>query len=211
MTHLIVDTREKATKKTLSLYPKKIEFKQLITGDYGCNYGCCLAERKEDDFSEQGFRKLLQQLHEMRSFSGAKNVYLVVNQNLDKWLSEGNYPIRKGLIASLLSRNFTPLFIKDHLRMIDILYETFKKNHDSKLRGDGEFLATRRVSHKDKAYHILMSLPGIGKIHAEEILKNFGSVNNFLRASEKEIMSIKGIGKKITEDILNVLCKEVKI
>lgn len=211
MTHLIVDIREKATKKALKLYPRKIEFKQLVTGDYACSDGCCLFERKENDFDEEGFYKLLQQINEMQHSPYSKNIHLVVNKNLDEWLSEGNYAIRKGLISSLWGpRSIPPLFIKNHFKMIDLIYETILKNHDNKLRGTGEFLATRRVSHKDKAYHILLSLPGIGKIQAERILEEFGSVMNFLQADEKDIMKVKGIGKKTTQNILDILCREVE-
>ncbi len=209
MTYLIVDDREKATLSTIKVYPKRTEFRRLITGDYACSDACCLFERKEDDLHEGQFHHCLQQLSEMQR--AAKNTYLIVNKSLDKWMMEGSYPQRKGFIASVVARGFPPIFVQDHFKMLEIMYAIIQKNHDTKFRGTGEFLATRNVSHKDKALQILLSLPGIGRKQAESIVSEFGSVMNFLQATEQEIKSVRGIGKKTYDNIMKSLCKEVDL
>ncbi len=211
MAHLIIDTREKATLDTIKVWPRKTEFKQLISGDYSCSDNCCLVERKEDDLHEGTFHKCLQQLAEMKHNNPNGSNYLIVNKNLDEWMSEGNYAQRKGFISSVISRGFPPIFVKSHFLMLEIIHGTIQKNHDSKFRGSGEFLTTRRISHRDMALHIMLSLPGIGRKQAEIILKEFGSVMNFLQASSSEIKSVKGIGVKTYDKMMNALCKEVEI
>ncbi len=53
--------------------------------------------------------------------------------------------------------------------------------------------------------HILSSLPGIGAKSAKALLEEFGSVSNVMKASEKEIMKVPGIGKKTAEKIQSVI------
>ena len=48
---------------------------------------------------------------------------------------------------------------------------------------------------------LLQSLPGVGPKRANELLKTFGSVNNILQATEKELAETKDIGKTTAQKI----------
>ncbi len=210
-TWLIADIREKDPMPTLRRYPKKIEFRTLETGDYACSAGCCGFERKALDFDN--YSRTLMQLNEL--VQDYKNPHLIVNmQNPSVWLEASGahmYPMRVGYYASLIRRQLIPIIVWDHLHMIDLMYAVINKYHDGKVRGEpGEFHSVRRYTDKDQAVHVLMGFPGISRGRAEMILKEFGSVGNFLRADRKTMQSIHGIGPKTVNSVLDVMWKEVE-
>lgn len=68
------------------------------------------------------------------------------------------------------------------------------------------------VKHKPKTYTLrqrqllaVQSLPKIGPERAEVLLKRFGSVRRVFQASKKELLSVKGLGEKTVQSIMEVL------
>lgn len=68
------------------------------------------------------------------------------------------------------------------------------------------------VKHKQKTYTLkqrqllaVQSLPKIGSVRAELLLKRFGSVRRVFQASKKELLSVKGLGEKTVQAILELL------
>ncbi|MGC8998591.1 MAG: ERCC4 domain-containing protein [Candidatus Bathyarchaeia archaeon] len=68
------------------------------------------------------------------------------------------------------------------------------------------------VKHKPKTYTLrqrqllaVQSLPKIGPERAEELLRRFGSVRRVFQASKRELLSVKGLGEKTVQAIIEVL------
>ncbi|MCS7115260.1 MAG: ERCC4 domain-containing protein [Nitrososphaerota archaeon] len=68
------------------------------------------------------------------------------------------------------------------------------------------------VKHKPKTYTLkqrqllaVQSLPKIGPERAEVLLRRFGSVRRVFQASKKELLSVKGLGEKTVQAILELL------
>jgi DNA excision repair protein ERCC-4 len=68
------------------------------------------------------------------------------------------------------------------------------------------------VKHKPKTYTLkqrqllaVQSLPKIGPERAEVLLKKFGSVRRVFLASKRELLSVKGLGEKTVQAILELL------
>ena len=59
-----------------------------------------------------------------------------------------------------------------------------------------------------KKLSVLDNVKGIGDVKKKELLKTFGSVENISNASVEELMGIKGITKKLAENIKENLKKE---
>ncbi|MEM2319592.1 MAG: ERCC4 domain-containing protein [Candidatus Bathyarchaeia archaeon] len=68
------------------------------------------------------------------------------------------------------------------------------------------------VKHKPKTYTLkqrqliaVQSLPKIGPERAEALLRKFGSVRRVFQASKTELLSVKGLGEKTVQEILELL------
>lgn len=57
----------------------------------------------------------------------------------------------------------------------------------------------------DKKAFVLEGIPGVSPKIARELLSHFGSVKEIVNATEKELLQVKGLGKKKVRDILDVL------
>ena len=68
----------------------------------------------------------------------------------------------------------------------------------------------RKLRQKEQIDSILLKIPGLGKKRVKELLTRFKDINEILNASEDEIASISGIGKRLAKNIKEFLLKEVK-
>lgn len=53
--------------------------------------------------------------------------------------------------------------------------------------------------------HVLESIPGVSEVLAENLLEKFGSVKGVSIATEEELASVKGVGRKRAKEIVRVL------
>jgi len=198
---LIYDSREKKPKAAIGM--RKMIRQTLPVGDYRCSCGCFGIERKESDLDN--LKQVLTQINEMGTVYD--NSFLIANRSAEEFLNPHQkfYAARCAFIASLMVRGVTPLFVKDHNVMLDIIQNLQRKMHDNKVRGDGEFIHARHVTKKDKKLNILTSLPGISITKAKLILEHFESPIHFLTASKEDVLKLDGFGEKTWTNIQEVL------
>jgi len=200
---IIVDSREKAPMDVIKHFSGNIEIRRLDVGDYACENGCCLIERKEQDVFD--FQRTLMQVSELRQ--AAERPYLFITMSPDAFHASkrGNKFAKIGFISSILSQNVPVLFEPNYYRMLTIMHRTFIKNHDGKKRDYTLFNHQRHVTKKDVRLNVLTSLPGVGNERAKLILDQFGTLNNFFNATQEQITSLPGMGPKSAEKIINCL------
>jgi Fanconi anemia group M protein len=61
------------------------------------------------------------------------------------------------------------------------------------------------LSQEEQQLFIVESLPQVGPVTARKLLEEFGSVEGVMRASLKDLQKVEGIGKKIAQNIREVL------
>ena len=66
----------------------------------------------------------------------------------------------------------------------------------------------RTIRKKRTVTSLLDSIPGIGEKRRNALLKAFGSIEGIRKASLEEIAGVKGMNRKIAEDVLKVLDNE---
>jgi len=200
---IIVDSREKAPMDIIKIFSGSIEIRRLDVGDYMCQEGDCIIERKEQDVFD--FQRTLMQVSEIRQV--ATNPYLFITMSPDAFHNSkrGNKFAKIGFVSSILSQNIPIFFEPNYYRMLTIIHRTFIKNHDGKKRDYTLFNHQRHVTKKDVRLNVLTSLPGVGNERAKLILDHFGTLNNFFNATEKQITSLPGFGAKSAEKIINCL------
>ncbi len=69
----------------------------------------------------------------------------------------------------------------------------------------GPLTAYRPKTLNARKQRLLKTLPGVGSHLAEVLLREFGSISNLCQASEKELLTIHGIGQKKVGEILRAL------
>ena len=101
---------------------------------------------------------------------------------------------RNGLPKAVPTNNFTPVFpgtfslqrIRDEAHRFAITY------HRS-LRG------------KRNLASILDDIPGVGEKRKKNLLQHFGSFKKIREASVEELQEVKGISRKVAEEVFNYL------
>jgi ERCC4-type nuclease len=114
-----------------------------------------------------------------------------------------NFP---GIVASCIVRGITPLFTGSLNNSLDIIDLISSKCTDGRLRDR----PIKRISARDKQIGIVCGFPGISDGRAKALLSHFGSINNILTASEKELCETPDIGPKTAGKIRRILTKEFK-
>jgi len=207
-----VDVREPESMfKLVKKYVKEFELNMdveravLKTGDYV--YKNIGIERKEGDY-----RKLSDVLTKADELSrGYKYPFVMISENLDNiynnlkmYKKEQRAESMLGMTSSLVARGVYPIFCSDKEKMIKIMLKIFDKITDDKER---EIVQPIRPepSTDDWKLHILCGLPHVGEVKAKSLMEHFGSVRTVMTASQKQLIKVDGIGKKIASDIVKVV------
>jgi len=80
--------------------------------------------------------------------------------------------------------------------------EQFKKSREPQIRG-----ARKTPTLQDQQEYLIAGIPGINTKRARRLLEHFKTPEGIFQASEKELLAIKGFGKK-TAERLRALMKE---
>jgi ERCC4-type nuclease len=190
MSKIIVDTRESywVKKKLMKLGTKVIE-RTISPADYVFSERCAV-ERKE-------FKDFLSSIYDGRLFEQTQrlsavyeNAYLVVEGAVAQGLNEIPNPlVFWGALAKVVSE-----------RNISIIF-TLNENHTAMFLHS----LAKKLQEKNKKKIVVQSLPNIGSMRAENLLKRFRSVRNVFTASDKDLRSIEGLGKKTVSKIKEFL------
>jgi Fanconi anemia group M protein len=207
MPRIIADSRESywVTKNLTELGSEVVEM-TISPADYVVSKQCAV-ERKE-------FRDFLRSVYDGRLFEQVKRLavayekaYLVVEGSVAESLQEISNPlVFWGALAKVAAEwNISIIFTLDEEHTAMFLHSLAKKLQEEKKR-------KITVKHKPKAYTLrqrqllaVQSLPGIGPERAEKLLMRFGSLRRIFTATDKELLSIEGLGKKTVKEIKRLL------
>ncbi len=111
-----------------------------------------------------------------------------------------------GALSKVMAdHNISVVFTPNEAHTAMFLYALAKKLQEEERRKIA-------VKHKPKTYTLrqrqllaVQSLPKIGPERAEELLRRFGSVRRVFQASKRELLSVKGLGEKTVQAIVEVL------
>jgi ERCC4-type nuclease len=111
-----------------------------------------------------------------------------------------------GALAKVMAdHNISVVFTPDEAHTAMFLYALAKKLQEEERRKIA-------IKHKPKIYTLkqrqlltVQSLPKVGPERAEALLRRFGSVRRVFQASKRELLSVKGLGDKTVQAILELL------
>lgn len=205
---IIADYREKEIVKNLKRLDTVVNEQSLEVADFICSDDVGIERKTYDDF--------ISSIIDGRIFEQA----VLLKQNFPKavLLIEGysnreiNENSLKGAVASLIvDYGISIISTRNPADTAKTIYWISKKEQQEMRKG-----ISVRIGKKPKEFNriqefIVSSLPGISLILARRLLQKFGSVEKVFVADEKELMKVKGIGKKEAKRIKDVVAKRYEV
>jgi len=204
---VFADTRESFdVKKSLVELGCEVVEKALSPADFVISEDYAVERKELRDFFRSIFDgRLFEQVE--RLAAAYENPFLLVEGDVIMALKSIRNPmVFWGAIAKIMA---------DH--HISIIFTPNERNTAMFLRSLAEKLQREEkrkitVKHKPKTYTLkqrqllaVQSLPKIGPERAEMLLRKFGSVRSAFRAPKRELLSVKGLGEKTVQGILELL------
>jgi Fanconi anemia group M protein len=205
---IITDTREfnSNVAKELARNNVKVEALQLGAGDYIISERVAVERKKTKDLLNSLLDgRLFTQLKKLRALY--LNPILII-EGSDLYTSKNINPNAiSGALASIVADYRIPIInTKDEVETVRVLIGLArreqlenKKSH-IQLRSDKSTFSLR-----EHQQFIVEGLPNVSSVIAQRLLAHFGSVNNIFKATVEELCNVKGVGKKIAEDIRRVI------
>lgn len=125
-------------------------------------------------------------------------------RNLHESINIHPHAVKGALISMALAWQITVLFSKDKQETALLLW--LIATQETKSIAELSYRPGRRPKrlHKRQLY-ILQGLPGVGPKTAAELLSRFGSTEKVMTALEQDLMRIRGLGKKKSGKIREIL------
>lgn len=196
---------------------KSIEFDpqivQLPIGDIICGSVSVEIKTTPSDLISSALDERLKN-QAMNMSSNYEHQYLILLFTNDEFKSyctkvNKNPNMYLGLLASLEARN--NIHIKKYTKLpdaIDDLSLIFIKANDGKETAIDHNPQRIQASTSDEQIRILTGYPMISYDRAKNLLTHFGSLNSIFNASEKDLLQVDGIGKKIAQKFIEVNHKD---
>ena len=180
----------------------------LSVGDYLISERMIVERKTANDFLESiKDGRLFSQMMDMR-----KN-YQVPILIIEGELFTGGFHENSiyGALASIIGDyRISVIFTRDAQETAKLIEFLVKREYSPK-----EEIAIRKekraMSDEERQRYIVESLPNVSAKLSHRLLEHFGSVRNVINAEVGELMQVKGIGRKIAEDIYEVVNKKYAV
>ena len=210
---VLIDYHEEKSNviKFLSREPIILRFVDLEIGDYIVSNRVCIERKTANDF--------ISSIIDGRLFIQAKKLVenykkpiLIVEGDLNETSRNVNpRAITSALISLLTDYNINVLQTKNSKQTAEIIYVLAKREQEER-----KYLPIfkRRIKkfENEESFkeYIVSSLPGISIKLARRLLNYFGTVEKVFMADERDLMRIRGIGKKLAKRIRRILTSRYK-
>lgn len=200
---IIADYREKEVIEHLKNMGANVNEMNLKIGDFVCSGDGVIIERKShNDFvSSIVDGRIFEQLKYLKE--NYKRPVIIVEGISNREIDDNAL---KATIASLIAK-FDASFVntKNSLDTARMVYWLAKKEQEDTNKSLGFKQGKKPKEVKRLQEFILSSIPGISHVLARRLLKNFGTVEQVISASEIELSKVKGVGKKLANKIKKLL------
>ena len=204
---VLVDHREYRSNVVRNLMKKGIfiEPKQLDVGDYILSSRIGIERKNVDDYLESLIEgKLFKQISNLREIY-SRPVLILEGEGLLTKRNISHNAIFGSLALINVDFGVPIISTKNASETADLLIIMAKKEQ----REDNKTIAFRKekkaIPLSDKQQFVVEGLPNVSAILAKRLLDHFGTIRDIINASEKELMDVKGIGKNISTEILELI------
>ena len=204
---IIVDFREAfSIKLKLSELGSRVVEKSVTPADYVLSENCAVERKTLKDFLRSIYDGRLFEQVERLAKAYEKPILIVEGYTLQGLEDVENPKIFWGALARVLAEwGVSVIFTPDERGTALFLYSLAEKLQKESER---RVLAKRKprvYTLREKQLLILQGLPNIGPERAAKLLERFGTLRRVFQASERELLSVEGFGKKIVRQIREIL------
>jgi len=204
---IIVDFREAfSIKLKLSELGSRVVEKFITPADYVLSENCAVERKTLKDFLRSIYDGRLFEQVERLAKAYEKPILIVEGYTLQGLEDVENPKIFWGALARVLAEwGVSVIFTPDERGTALFLYSLAEKLQKESER---RVLAKRKprvYTLREKQLLILQGLPNIGPERAAKLLERFGTLRRVFQASERELLSVEGFGKKIVRQIREIL------
>jgi len=204
---IIVDFREAfSIKLKLSELGSHVVEKSITPADYVLSENCAVERKTLKDFLRSIYDGRLFEQVERLAKAYEKPILIVEGYTLQGLEDVENPKIFWGALARVLAEwGVSVIFTPDERGTALFLYSLAEKLQKESER---RVLAKRKprvYTLREKQLLILQGLPNIGPERAAKLLERFGTLRRVFQASERELLSVEGFGKKIVRQIREIL------
>jgi Fanconi anemia group M protein len=203
---IIADTREFNSNVVRELARKGIivDSKQLDVGDYILSDRLAVERKEAGDFlSSLMDGRLFSQLKLLKS-AYVNPILVLEGEGLLGRRGISDSAIY-GALASIVSDFNIPIIRTNDMKETANLLAVMAKREMSEKRPVGIRGDKVSMSLKERQQFIIEGLPGVSATLAQRLLDHFGSVEAVMKANEKELCEVKGIGDTIAKSIVDVI------
>jgi len=207
---IIVDQREYRSNVSKILISKGIEIEpgQLEVGDYIISSRLGIERKNVDDYLDSMLNgKLFKQLSRLKNAYSRPMLILEGEDVLTRRNINQNAIL--GSLASIsIDYGIPVITTKDEIETANFIKvlanrEQKKEKKSVNIR-DGKI----QMSPREQQQFLVEGLPNISSTLAKRLLYHFGSIKDITNADMKELIEVKGIGKKTAKEIVDILNKE---
>lgn len=211
---IYADFREQASSvtKELSSLGVLIKMKMLETGDYVITDEIVVERKSIEDFLQSMIDgRLFNQLVTMASNYASPLVIVEGDPQELFTLRDIHKNSIIGMLTSIAVNYRVPvLFTRDARETAEYIYLIAKREQLSADKAIRLRVGRKGLSLPLMQRFIVESLPTVGPVLAEKLLKKFKTIKKISNATEKELMEVEKLGEKKAKEIVKVLTKEYK-
>lgn len=205
---VFTDYREEKSLVTNILHDKGVDVRllDLEIGDFVVSDAVCIERKTFNDFVSSVIDgRLFQQAKRMKENYEKPIVIIEGEQN---WRKINPNALKAAIASLIVDFEVYVLQTRNQSETANVIYWLAKREQDERNK---KVVFKKRVRKptdvKKLQEYIVSSLPGVSNVLARRLLERFGSVEKIFRVSENELMKVEGIGKKLAEQIRNIVSR----
>ncbi|MEM1756477.1 MAG: ERCC4 domain-containing protein [Candidatus Bathyarchaeia archaeon] len=204
---IIADVRESVdVKDYLREFGCEVVEEALAPADYVVAEDYAVERKTVHDFFRSVFDgRIFEQAD--RLVKAYKRACIVVEGDIAEALHYVQNPqVFWGAIARILAEHeISVIFTRDERHTAMFIRALAKKLQEEERKRVAAVYKPKVYTLRQRQLLILQALPKIGPERAEALLRKFGSVRRVFQASRRELLSVKGLGEKTVQAIIEVL------
>jgi Fanconi anemia group M protein len=207
---IFADNRETSS-RIIPILKKRceVEEKNLEVGDYLLSKRVCVERKTTNDFlSSLIDGRLFDQVKDMKdNFSNP--IIIMEGETLfydDRKINPN--AIRGALAAITVDFSVPVIWTKNQLETAEMLF-TIAKREQLEIKKSVSLRGRKKARSMNEVQEFLIAgLPNISREKAKSLLKRFGTPERIFTASEDDLKSAEGIGKKLAKNIRKIATKK---
>lgn len=201
---IIIDHRESESfDELLKQAGAMIERTQLEIGDFVCSARCIVERKTRDDFEASIIDgRLFTQLFNL--VSNYERVIIIVEgeSNAERLRKESLL----GAYATIITDFGAALFFTRNMeKTAEMIYAIAKHEQLAKKQPLRIYAKRKTLTISQNQRAIIEMFPMIGPKKAKQLLEHFGNIENIIRASERELKEVEGMGEKRAKVIRKIV------